>query len=76
MPLDDVPARPHDDDGGRRAERLGGSKDVAEHRPAAQGVQHLGSGGTHAGALTGGQYDDGGDGPPLSGGRRLLVRDH
>ena len=74
--LDLLAARPDDDDGGAGAQRGRGREDVAEHRPAAEGVQHLRGRGAHAGALTGGQDDDGGDGSGLSGGRRLLVRDH
>jgi len=50
-----------DDDGGAGIERPGRREDVTEHRPAADGVQHLGGRRAHAGALAGGEDDDGGD---------------
>ena len=49
----------HDDDDPLQVELLQGADDVEQHRPAAQGMQHLGHGRLHPGALAGGE-DHGG----------------
>ena len=56
------------------AQRLGGGQDVAEHAAPAEGVQHLGGRRAHAGALPGGEDDDGGDAPALLRARTVLLR--
>jgi hypothetical protein len=55
---------PDDDHDAARLELLRGRDGVAEHRPPAEGVQHLGGARSHPGALTGGEDDHGG-GPGL-----------
>ena len=45
--------------GARRAQRLCHVEDVLQHRPSRDGVQHLGQRGLHAGALSGGEDDNG-----------------
>ena len=63
-----LPARTDDDDGRRGPQRVGRGEHVAEHRAAAEGVQHLRRRRPHPGALPGGEDDDGGDRRPAGDG--------